>query len=143
MNFTPPERLEPSQIVAEIGSLYGELQTRLSRIQGLSQSLYHRVRRAAPDDNTAIYLRFASTWQRFAGMASQGGKRASAVARLLRGVAEPSDEAVQERIEKLIVPRVAKPSPVESLIEMYSEESVTTEDVIESVVYGAGSDDGE
>lgn len=136
MNLTPPDRMDPTAIVAEIGSLHQEVQSRLVRIQGLSQHLYQRVRRAPADDNTAIYMRFATSWSRFAGMASQGVKRASAIDRILKGLARPAESIVKRPIEQ--APVVA--TPVESLLDMYGDDSDLTDDAVESVVSGDASE---
>jgi len=137
MNLTPPDRMEPAAIVAEIASLRQELDSRFSRIQGLAQSLYQRVRRAPADDNTAIYMRFASTWTRFSGMAGQGLKRASAGGRVLKGL---TPEAPAESIVKPPIRQAPVAStPVESLLNMYREDSDLTDGVIQAVVDGDAS----
>jgi len=132
MNLTSPDRMEPAAIVAEISSLHREVESRLTRIHGLSQSLYQRVRRAPADDNTAIYMRFATSWLRFAGVAAQGVKRASAVDRVLRGLVGRAESIVKPPPMK--APQAS--TPVESLLDMYSEDSDLTDEVIQSVVSG-------
>jgi hypothetical protein len=122
MNTTPPERMEPPEIVAEISSLQRELVTRLTRIQGLSQSLYHRVRRAPPDDNTGVYVRFANNWLRFAGMAHLGVKRASVGDRILRTLTPTPVESFVKPPPKQRAVAPAS-SPVESLLALYREDS--------------------
>lgn len=138
MNHTPPERMEPSAIVEEIGSIHRDLQLRLARLQGLSQSLYQMARRSPVDDNTGIYMRFASTWSRFAGMASQGVKRASAGDRILKSLAAtiPAESIVKKPIKQAPVAS----TPVESLLDMYSEDSALTDEGIQSVVDGDASE---
>lgn len=139
MKLVPSDRMEPAEIVAEIGSLHQELQSRLVRIQGLSQSLYQRVRRAPADDNTVIYMRFATTWSRFAGMAVQGVKRASAGNRILRALS--LDSSGGESVAKASIRQAPVAStPMESLLEMYSEDSDVLDDDIRSVVDGGVSE---
>ena len=112
------ERMQQAEIVAEIDSLCGELQAKLARIQSLSDGLYQRVRRAPVDDNTAVYMRYASGWTRFASMASQGVRRASAGDKVLRRlVTQPAESVVKPAIRKAPVAS----TPVESLLEMYSD----------------------
>jgi hypothetical protein len=131
--------MEPNDIVAEIGTIHRDLQTRLARLQGLSHSLYQRVRRSPVDDNTAVYMRYASTWSRFAGMASQGVKRASAGNRILKTLA--SDPISAESIVKNPIRQAPVAStPVESLLDMYSEDSALTDEDIQSVVDGDASE---
>jgi hypothetical protein len=138
MNLTPPDRMEPAAIVAEINTLHQELQSRVARIHGLSQSLYQRVRRAPANDNTAIYMRFATTWSRFAGMAGQGIKRASVGARILKGLT-PEPAAAESIVKPPIKQAPVASTPVESLLNMYGEDSDLTDGVIQAVVDGDAS----
>jgi hypothetical protein len=114
------DRMQQAKIVEEIGSLCGELQDRLARIQRLSDGLYQRVRRAPVDDNTAVYLRYASAWTRFASMAAQGVKRASAGNRVLRQLV-PVTAATESVVKPAIRKAPVASTPVESLLEMYSD----------------------
>lgn len=116
----PPDRMLPAEIVGEIGSLCGELRTKLARIQQLSDRLYHHVRRLPADDNTAVYMRYASTWGRFASMTFQGVRRASAGDKVLRGL---TSDATGSVVKPAVKPATVAPTPVESLLEMYREDS--------------------
>lgn len=122
MSSAPPHRMQPAEIVSEIDALCDELQTRLARIQSLSMGLYDRVRRSPADDNTAVYMRYASGWTRFANMASQGVRRASAGDKVLRrlapAVVEPTGSVVKPAIRQAAVAS----TPVESLLDMYGED---------------------
>lgn len=133
MSHAPLDRMQPAEIVAEIGALCQELQLKLARIQGLSDGLYQRVRRSPVDENTAIYMRYASAWTRFAGMAAQGVKRASAGDRVLRRLA-PAASAPESIGKKAIRQAPVASTPVESLLDMYSENSALTDDQVQRVV---------
>lgn len=114
--------MTPEEIVAEIGNLRQELDVRLSRIHGLAQGLYHQVRRASADDNTAVYITYAHAWMRFAGMANQGVQRTVSASKVLRQLT-PKDAAVAPAVKgRELRPMVAQDqSPMDSLIEMYRD----------------------
>jgi hypothetical protein len=124
MNFQPIERMQPGEIVAEIAALSRELQPKLARIHHLSDGLYQRVRRAPADDHTALFMRYASSWARFAGMASQGIRRASTGDKALRSVTPPANPP-QSFVKPVLKHAPAATTPVEALLDMYSEESAT------------------
>jgi len=116
----PPDRMSPAEIVAEIGELQQDLSRRFMRIQILSKGLYSRVRRATPDNNTAIYLRYANTWMQFSGMANQGLKRSAGVSRVLGSLdmeshAPPAPKPTPK-------PKEATLSPMEQLLKAYAGE---------------------
>lgn len=119
MSFAPPDRMQPAEIISEIGALSRELQAQLTRIQSLSEGLYTRVRRSPADDNTALYMRYASGWTRFANMVSQGVRRASAGDRALRRLKPTAIESV---VKPPIRQEPVAATPVESLLDMYGEE---------------------
>lgn len=124
MSARPLDRMQQAEIVAEISSLCGELRTKLARIQSLSDGLYQRVRRAPVDDNTAIYMRYASSWTRFASMASQGVRRASSGDRVLKQLTVAAAESV---VKPAIRKAPVATTPVESLLAMYSDSAPETE----------------
>ena len=83
MSQSPPDRMPLGEIVEEIGDLHKDVSSKLARIHALSNGLYQQVRRSPVDDNTAIYMRYASTWMRFAGAADQGIKRSAHASKAL------------------------------------------------------------
>lgn len=115
----PWERMGPAEIIGEIGSLCSEMQSKLVRIRQLSDGLYHKVRRSPVDDNTAVYLRYATNWARFASTAYQGVRRAASGDKMVRRLAT-------ERPETVVKPPVKQASvgatPVESLLDLYRED---------------------
>jgi hypothetical protein len=120
--YSSPEKMEPPAIVSEISEIHQELQGKFARIHVLSQALYHRVRRAPPDDNTSIYLQYANAWIRFSGMANQGATRTAHMSKVLRRLTPaPAENQVATKLPVKTEVKASE-SPVESLINMYGEE---------------------
>jgi len=120
MSQTPPDRMSPTEIVAEIGELQKELSFRFLRIQLLSKGLYGSVRRATPNANTPIYLRYANTWMQFSGMANQGLKRSASISRVLGSLETEAPQTAPKPQPK--PPKETPLSPVEQLLKSYAEE---------------------
>lgn len=130
MNYSTPESMAPADIISEISTIQQDLQGKLARIHVLSQSLYHRVRRAKPDDNTSIYIQYANAWMRFSGMANQGALRTAHASRVLKRLVSETEKepSVTDRRPKKPLDK-PEPSPVESLMSMYSDEELEDLDV--------------
>ena len=111
-------QLQPAEIIAEIGTLHRDVSAKVRRIHQLADSLYQSVRRAPADDNTRVYMRYASSWARFAGMAAQGAKRAAAVDKMVRGLA--SEAEPQESTGRRVTHQAPSVTPVDALLDMYS-----------------------
>jgi hypothetical protein len=119
----PPLSMTPEEIISEIGTLRQELDVRLARIHGLAKGLYHQVRMAPADDNTAVYITYAHAWTRFAGMANQGVQRTVSASKVLRQLTPKENAAVVPAAKgRQLRPVVAQDqSPMDSLIEMYRD----------------------
>lgn len=117
MNQSPPDRMTPDAIVAEIGDLQKELTSKFARIHALSQGLYNQVRRSPVDDNTVIYMRYASTWMRFSGMADQGIRRSAHASKALSRLTPV--EVEQPNAPPPKNKEAPAPSPVEDLLSLY------------------------
>lgn len=119
-----PTQMTPDEIVAEIGTLHQDLQSKLARVQGLAQGLYHRVRREPPDDNTTVYLTYANAWMRFAGMANQGVTRTVSASKVLRRLTPVSETtAVAPERKKVSSKPKEDTAPIDALISMYGASS--------------------
>lgn len=121
-----PAQMTPDEIVDEINTLHKDLTVRFSRVQHLAQGLYHRVRRATPDDNTSVYITYAHAWMRFAGMGNQAVLRTVSASKVLRRLT-PVTEATPPTSEakRKVASKAQATSPVEDLITMYGEDSTT------------------
>jgi hypothetical protein len=103
--------------VAEIAQLQGEIRIRGKKIAELASMIYRRVRRSPVNDDTAIYMTYATAWTRFAGTVDQISTRTStrtarALVQLSKAVEEPKPEKKAEESQWAL-------SPMESLISMY------------------------
>ena len=116
-----PMQMTSEEIIAEIGTIYQDLQVKLARVQGLAQGLYHRVRREPADDNTAVYITYANAWLRFAGMANQGVSRTVLASKVLRRLTPIVVESATPERKKPVKPKGGA-TPIEDLISMYGEE---------------------
>jgi hypothetical protein len=129
MNYSTPESMAPGEIILEISTIQQDLQGKFARIQVLSQSLYHRVRRAKPDDNTSIYIQYANAWMRFSGMANQGALRTVHASRVLKLLAPEEEKEPSVPVKRPKPQDKPEASPVESLMSMYSDEELEDLDV--------------
>lgn len=129
MSYNTPESMAAAEIISEISEIHSDLKGKFDRIHVLSQSLYSRVRRGKPDDNTSIYLQYANAWIRFSGMANQGAMRTVRASKVVlkRLAPEAPETPVEKPKTKKEKPKEA--SPVESLMGMYSDEELEELDV--------------
>ncbi len=88
---------QQDELVAEMTVLRGEINTRTSRLQVLSQQLYHQTRRAGANDQTSAYLMCANATMRFAGMISQGLARFTSTDRLILAARRDLQENMREQ----------------------------------------------
>jgi hypothetical protein len=117
-----PEHMTNDEVTSEIASLQDEIQVRAFRVHELGSSLYRRVRRNPVDDSTAVYMTYANAMTRFASAVNQVSSRTVRTAKVLNRLPQ-SPPAGETRPEKP-VPTPPAPSPMESLINSYVEESL-------------------
>ena len=129
-----PDNMAPAEIVSEISDIHRDLRGKLDRIHSLSQTLYRRVKRAKPDDNTTIYLQYANAWIRFSGMANQGALRTVHASRVLKRLTTEAPAPAAKPKPK----KEPETSPVESLMGLYSDEEL---EALDLQVQGSGGSD--
>jgi hypothetical protein len=123
MQHQNPAVMTPDEIIQEIGSLERELSVRVTRMHRLAQGLYHQVRRAPSDDNTAVYITYANAWMRFAGIANQGAMRTVLASKVLRKLTPlKTQEDTKKSLPAKLKP-VVPTSPVEDLITLYGKDA--------------------
>ena len=133
--------MTPEEIVLEIRGLQQDVQSKSVRIQGLSQALYRRVRKAPVDDDTSVYITYANAWTRFAGMVQQGVTRTTHTARVLKRLT-PKVETAAKAVPKLV--RKEEPqTPMESLLSLYADENEDEAESSPSEVVSISDEDEE
>jgi hypothetical protein len=126
--FRNPDTMTPEEVTSEITSLQDEIRIRGRRIYELAHSLYRRVRRNPVDDSTSVYMIYSNAMTRFAGALEQVSQRTIRTARVLERLPK-SSESPEELKKKQVVSSKASseavpaPSPVESLISSYINET--------------------
>ena len=122
-----PDTMSTEAAIVEISALRDEIRTRSARLNELAISVYRKARRAPADDTTAIYLAYANSITRFAGMVDQGAVRTDRAARILDMLPVKEEELPKKEEKEPVVTASPSLSPMESLISSYIEEGEEVE----------------
>lgn len=117
-----PDTMTRDAAIVEITALREEIQSRSRRLQELASSVYRKARRSPADETTPIYLAYANSITRFAGMVEQGSVRTERAVRILDLLPEEPEEKLENKEKKPEPLPTPTLSPMESLISSYIEE---------------------